>query len=397
MGNMNRIMPFVDLVSQQQRIRKDIDDRIRAVLEHGQYIQGPEIRELETKLAGYVGVRRAVACSSGTDALLMALMAHGIGPGDAVFTAPFTFISPAGVIRLLGAVPIFVDIEADTFNIDSAQLERGIIALSDGRTADHPLPQKISATLTARGIIGVDMFGLPANYDRINAIAEKHGLFVIEDAAQSFGAQYGQRKAASLAEVACTSFFPSKPLGCYGDGGMCFSQNDSLAKTIESLRDHGMGDDKYDHIRLGINGRMDSLQATILLAKFEIFQDEIRLRRRVAGRYTDLLSDYPSIQTPVIPEETQSAWAQYSILLPDEHCRDGCRKSLETAGIPTAVYYPIPLHFQRAFADLGYREGDFPVSEGCSLRILSLPMHPYLSVEEQEKVVETLVKGLDGN
>jgi len=389
-------MQFIDLGSQQKRIRTKIEAKIQAVLDHGQYILGPEIKELEKKLAEYVGVRHAVACSSGTDALLMALMTYDVGPGDAILTTPFTFIATAEIISLLGAAPIFVDIDPATFNIDPEKLDQALTALSNRDRSVYPLPfMPDDSSLTTRGIIAVDMFGLPADYDRINTIAEKHRLFVIEDAAQSFGAEYKGRKACSLTEIACTSFFPAKPLGCYGDGGMCFTEDDHVAGVLNSLRVHGQADHKYDNVRVGINGRMDTLQAAVLLAKFEIFPEEIDIRQTVAQRYTTWLDSYPFIHTPFIGPEIKSAWAQYSILVPDDVYRGDCRAKLEVEGIPTAVYYPKPLHLQDAFTSLGYRQGDFPISEDCARRIFSLPMHPYLTVEEQETIVKKLTEGKD--
>lgn len=386
-------MQFIDLAAQQRRIRDEIESRIKNVLDHGHYILGPEIGELEEVLSHYVGVRHGIACSSGTDALLLALMAYGVGPGDAVFTTPFTFIATAEVIALLGAVPVFVDIDPVTFNINTAQLEQAVEALMNMQRSVYPLPvlPDKSNRLRARGIIGVDLFGLPADYERIHTIAEKHDLFVIEDAAQSFGSEYHGRKSCSLASVGCTSFFPAKPLGCYGDGGMCFTGDDEFAERIRSLSIHGKGHDKYDNIRIGINGRIDTLQAAILLAKFKIFPEEVRLRQSVAQRYTEFIRNASSsLIPPQAPENCLSVWAQYSVLAGDEQHRSALQNKLKEAGIPTAVYYPKPLHLQTAFAFLGYREGDFPVSEDYARRIFSLPMHPYLREEDQERIVGVL-------
>ena len=303
---------FIDLHAQQQRIHDKIVKNITRVLEHGQYIMGPEITALEKALGEYVGARHAVSCASGTDALLMALMAYQVGPGDAVLTTPFTFVATAEVISLLGATPVFVDIEPDTFNIDPLQLEKAVAALESKDPKIHPLPAGYEG-LKARGIIPVDLFGQPAVYDRINAIAHAEALFVLEDAAQSFGGEYRGKKACSLADVAATSFFPAKPLGCYGDGGMVFTDDDRFHEYLTSIRIHGKGSDKYDNVRIGINGRCDTLQAAILLAKFEIFPEELELRQQVAGRYNDLL-EVPGITTPVVREGCLSAWAQYSLL-----------------------------------------------------------------------------------
>jgi dTDP-4-amino-4,6-dideoxygalactose transaminase len=350
---------------------------------------GPEIQTLEKKLSEYTGTNHAVACASGTDALLLALMAYDIGPGDAIFTTPFTFIATGEVISLLGATPIFVDIDPQTFNLNPEKLEQAIESIKGNAVGDNPLP-KAEVSLTARGIIAVDLFGLPADYERINAIARGHGLFVVEDAAQSFGAEHNGTMACNLADVGCTSFFPAKPLGCYGDGGMCFTNDEKLLKTIESLRVHGKGSHKYDNVRTGINGRMDTLQAAILLAKFDIFPEEIKLRQKVAHRYSVLLNRQAEVQTPVIFDKIKSAWAQYSVLAKDETHRAGLQNRLKTAGIPSAIYYPKPLHLQTAFKYLGYKEGDFPVSEDFSSRIFSLPMHPYLSSDDQERIAAAL-------
>jgi UDP-2-acetamido-2-deoxy-ribo-hexuluronate aminotransferase len=377
-------MDFIDLAGQQRRISEKLKANIAAVLAHGQYINGPEVRELEKTLAAYVGMEHAVGCASGTDALLMALMALDIGPGDAVFTTPFTFIATAEVISLLGATPVFVDIDPVTFNIDPAQLDRAVEAVEKCDPAHYPLPDTAGGKLRPRAVIPVDLFGLPADYDAIAAVAARRNLLIIEDAAQSFGGEYKGRKACSFGRIACTSFFPAKPLGCYGDGGMCFTGDDRLAERLRSIRVHGQGGDKYENIRIGINGRLDTLQAAILLAKFSIFPEEIELRQEVAKRYNTLLSGL--VTTPGIPEGYRSAWAQYSILVRDSAERSGLMAKLKEAGIPTAIYYPKPLHRQTAFAGLGYRKGDFPVSDDCAARIFSLPMHPGLAAEDQSRI-----------
>jgi dTDP-4-amino-4,6-dideoxygalactose transaminase len=385
-------MQFIDLAAQQERIRERIEANIAVVLDHGKYIMGPEIQSLEEKLAHYAGVKHAISCASGTDALLLALLAYEIGPGDAIFTTPFTFIATGEVISLLGATPVFVDIDPQTFNIDPSKLEPAIQAILDGQSTDHPLPRS-DAHLVPRGIIAVDLFGQPAAYDRLNAIAAQHGLFVLEDAAQSFGAEYKGKKACSLAQIGCTSFFPAKPLGCYGDGGMCFADDENLHEIMMSLRVHGKGTHKYDNIRIGMNGRMDTLQAAVLLAKFEIFPEEIELRQQVARRYSQLLKQQSEVQAPTLPDKITSAWAQYSVLAKDGNHRSQLQAKLKDAGIPTAVYYPKPLHLQTAFKPLGYKEGDFPVSEDFSGRIFSLPMHPYLTGTDQEGIVKALSGG----
>ncbi|MEN6437410.1 MAG: DegT/DnrJ/EryC1/StrS family aminotransferase [Syntrophobacter sp.] len=381
-------MNFIDLAAQQKKIRGKIEARLRAVLDHGQYIMGPEIGILETELASYTGTKHAISCSSGTDALLMALMTYGVGPGDAIITTPFTFVATAEAVALVGAVPVFVDIDPATFNIDPALLEATILSLKDQPRAGSPIPRQIADQRPRiRGIIGVDLFGLPADYARISTIAKEHGLFVIEDAAQSFGAEYHGKKACGLADFGCTSFFPAKPLGAYGDAGMCFTDDDSTAEFLRSIRVHGQGSDKYENVRMGINGRLDTMQAAVLLAKMELFPEEIELRREKAETYRTLLEvkDSP-VTCPHTPDGYSSAWAQYSVLAKNGIDRALLLGRLKQAGIPTAIYYPRPLHLQKAFAQLGYKEGDFPASEDCAGRIFSVPMHPYLKTADQERI-----------
>ena len=371
-------MDFIDLKTQYALIKDSIQHRMSAVLQHGNYIMGPEISELERILAEYVGVKHCLTCSSGTDALLIPLMAWGIRPGDAIFTTPFTFIATAEVIALLGATPVFVDIDERTYNIDPEKLEEAIRAVENGKKPSPGSPEK----LRPRGIIPVDLFGLPAEYDPINAIAKKHGLFVLEDAAQSFGADYHGRKSCSLADIAATSFFPAKPLGCYGDGGAIFTNNAELASTMESIRVHGKGSYKYDNVRIGINGRLDTMQAAVLLSKMETFHGEILQRQIVATRYSKALRNKAVV--PFIPEGCLSAWAQYSILSDD---REQKMKKLKNAGVPTAIYYPRPLNMQTAFSYLGYKFGCMPVSEKVAQKIFSLPMHPYLTETAQNTII----------
>jgi UDP-2-acetamido-2-deoxy-ribo-hexuluronate aminotransferase len=412
------MMDFIDLASQQRRIADTLNARTASVLAHGQYINGPEVRELEAILAGYIGVKHAIGCASGTDALLMALMAYDIGPGDAVFTTPFTFTATAEVISLLGATPVFVDIDPATFNIDPKKLEQAIVGLKENPTrrpfhrtigAVSPGAAAIQAAFPDRRIIDrrthdraetagnalrpcavipVDLFGLTADYDAIEAIAARHSLEIVEDAAQSFGGDYKGKKACAFGEIACTSFFPAKPLGCYGDGGMCFTNNDHLDAILRSIRVHGQGEDKYENVRIGINGRLDTLQAAILIAKFSIFAEELDLRQEVARRYSELLAGV--VATPVTPGGYKSAWAQYSVLARDPAQRAAFMAALKAEGVPTAVYYPKPLHLQRAFADAGYRKGDFPIAEDCAGRIFSLPMHPYLAEKDQRRIATSL-------
>jgi dTDP-4-amino-4,6-dideoxygalactose transaminase/acetyltransferase-like isoleucine patch superfamily enzyme len=374
---------FVDLATQQKMILPEIEANIRKVLKHGRYIMGPEVRELEERLVEFVGVKHAVACSSGTDALIMALMACGIGIGDAVITSPFTFIATAEAIRLVGATPVFADIDSKTFNLAPKALEAKIEEIRLSHTG-----------LVPKAVIPVDLFGLPCDYDAINEIAQRKEIMVIEDAAQSFGGGYQGRPAGGLADIGCTSFFPAKPLGCYGDGGAVFTDSNELAEKLMSIRIHGKGTDKYDNVRTGINGRLDTIQAAILLAKLSIFQDEVRKRNEVAQRYADLIKgkgETVALEIPVVPNGYFSVWAQYSLLAKNMVHREALLSKLKVAGIPTAVYYPTPLHLQTAFADLGYQPQDFPVSEDFCLRIFSLPMHPYLTAKDQEKIINVLV------
>ena len=370
-------LDFIDLKSQQQQISASLTENLRRVLAHGQYVMGPEVQELETRLAAYVGVKHAVSCSSGTDALLMPLMAYGAGPGDAIFTTPFTFIATAEVIRLCGATPVFVDIDPKTFNLDPEALAEAVSRLKQNPGTAHLKP---------KGIIPVDLFGQPADYDRIHTIAREHGLFVLEDAAQSFGATYKGRRAGALAETAATSFFPAKPLGCYGDGGAVFTDDDDLAEVLRSIRVHGQGKQRYEHVRIGLNGRLDTLQAAVLLAKLDIFDQEVTARQRVARNYSEALKSL--VVAPSVAPDCTSVWAQYSVL--SEH-REPLLQKLKEAQIPTAIYYPLPLHLQKAFAHLGYQPGDFPVSEGASRRIFSLPMHPYLGPADQDRIIQVLL------
>lgn len=386
-------LQFIDLSAQQKRIRKEIEERIMAVLDHGQYIMGPEVELLEKRLADYVGVNHALACSSGTDALMLALMAKGVGPGDAVLTSPFTFVATAEVVCLLGATPIFVDIDPFTYNISPQKLEGIIDDLRATETKSHLVPRAVNRDLKLKGIIAVDLFGLPCDYEALHDIAARHGLFLIEDGAQSFGGMSLGRKACGLAEIGCTSFFPAKPLGGYGDGGMCFTEDDELIDLMKSFRVHGQGADRYDNVRIGINGRLDSLQAAVLLSKFGLLEDEINLRQEVAQRYNQLLKSSASLTLPLVPAGLVSAWAQYSVLAKDEEHRTASMGKLKEAGIPTAIYYPKPLHLQKAFEGSGYKVGDFPVSEEIARRIFSLPMHPYLEAGDQEKIASILLEG----
>ncbi|MBF0199988.1 MAG: DegT/DnrJ/EryC1/StrS aminotransferase family protein [Desulfamplus sp.] len=387
-------MAFVDLAAQQERIYPEIQKRIQAVLSHGRYIMGPEVKELETALAAFSGAGHVITCSSGTDAILMVLLAMEIGPGDGVFVPSFTFVATAEAVRLAGATPVFVDIDPVTFNISPERLDESILALKAARPEIRPA-----------ALISVDMFGLPCDYDPINELASAHGLVVIEDGAQSFGAGYKGRMAGTLAHAGCTSFFPAKPLGCYGDGGAIFTDSHELAEKLISIRVHGKGMNKYDNVRIGINGRLDTIQAAILLAKLEIFPDELERRQRVAENYKELLTfqggfredsgeDYrggtPDLILPHVPDGYESAWAQYSVKARSSREREDLLSLLKKGGVPTAIYYLKPLHLQTAFSHSDFSLGPLPLSEDTSSRIFSLPMHPYLTLEEQQHIARIL-------
>ena len=361
-------MDFIDLKSQQLRIKSQLDTNIARVLDHGSYIMGPEVAVLEERLADYAGVKHAIGVANGTDALQIAMMALGVGVGDEVITTPFSFISTAETIVLLGAKPVFVDIDPKTYNLDPAQLQSAI-------------------TEKTRAIMPVSLFGQCADYDTINVIAEKYGLPVIEDGAQSFGATYKGKKSCNLTTIGCTSFFPSKPLGCYGDAGACFTNDDELAKIMREIRVHGQ-DRRYHHPRIGVNGRIDTMQAAILLAKMDIFADEVEARKRIGARYSELLGD--AVTTPFIGPENSSVYAQYTIRVQN---RKQVQASLKKVGIPTAVYYPIPLNRQPAL----YCAERFEHSEYASEHVLSLPMHPYLNNTQLEKVAVSVKEVVASN
>ena len=369
-------MQFIDLGAQYAAIRDSLDRRIAAVLDHGGYIMGPEVAELERALEGYCGVTHAVACANGTDALVLALRALGIGPGDAVLTTPFTFFATAEAVELVGAHTVFADIDPATFNIDPAAVEAAIRRTrEDGRYA-------------LKAVISVDLFGLPADYPRLEPLCREHGLALIADAAQGFGGEIGGKRAGSFGTVATTSFFPAKPLGCYGDGGALFTGDAGLAEVLKSLRVHGKGVDKYDNVRIGTNSRLDTLQAAILLEKLAAFPREMELRQQVAARYREALSDI--VETPAVPDGYVSSWAQYSVLAASEDERARVMAALRDRGVPTMIYYARALHLQSALAHLGGREGDFPVAEDSSRRIFSLPMSPYLARDDQDRVIDAL-------
>ncbi len=374
---MSETIPFIDLKCQYKVLEDNIRSRINKVLEHGQYIMGPEVAELETKLAEYVGVKHCIGASSGTDTLMIAMMALGIGAGDEVITTPFTFIATGEMIALLGAKPVFVDIDPNTYNID---------------------PTKIEAAITpkTKAIMPVSLYGQCADFDAINDIANKHGLPVIEDAAQSFGATYKGKKSCNLSTIGSTSFFPSKPLGAYGDGGALFTNDDALAKAMREVRAHGQ-EKRYYHSRIGINGRLDTIQAAILLAKLERFDWEVDQRGKLGARYTELIQGISSkapqisIVPPYVESQNTSVYAQYTIRVKN---REQVQLRLKEVGIPTAVHYPVPLHLQPAFAHLGQGEGCFPVSENIAKEVMSLPMGPDLDTNTQSKIVDCLFQAV---
>ena len=359
-------MQFIDLKTQSKRIENRLIDRFKAVLSHGAYIMGPEVAELEKALSKFVGVEHALGVASGTDALLIALMALDIGAGDEVITTPFSFFATAEVIALLGAKPVFVDIDKDTYNIDASRIEAAI-------------------TAKTKAIMPVSLYGQCADYDEINALAKAYNLPVIEDAAQSFGATYKGRHSGGLTTIGCTSFFPSKPLGCYGDGGACFTNDAELANRMNEIRTHGQSK-RYYHSRLGINGRLDTLQAAFLLEKLALFPEEVQLRQQVADRYQQLLP--AQVKKPTIKPHNTSVFAQYTIEVPAT--RDFVQQELQKQGIPTAVHYPFGLHQQPIIKELYPNTQLFPHTDSASQRVMSLPMHPYLSINDQEKICDAL-------
>jgi dTDP-4-amino-4,6-dideoxygalactose transaminase len=370
---------FVDLKAQQNRIRAAIDSAIARVLDHGQYIMGPEVYEFERSLASLAGVSHAISCASGTDALLIAMMAKGIGPGDAVLCPDFTYTATPETIALIGATPIFVEVGLDSFNIEPAGIEAGIAT-----AARHGLRPK--------AIIAVDLFGRPADYDAIRTLAARHHLFLLADAAQSFGATYNGRAVGSLADVTATSFFPAKPLGCYGDGGAILTDDDELAEIMKSIRLHGRGDDKYDIVRIGVNGRLDTIQAAILIQKLTVFADEIERRDEVASHYSAGLRD--QVAVPKMPDGYRSVWAQYTIRLPSGD-RNRVMKALLSQGIPAHVYYPRPVHEQTAYRAYPIAGNGTPNATRLPREVLSLPMHPYLDRIIQDRVIEAVRAALE--
>jgi len=362
-------MQFVDLPAQYKEYQKEIDEAMSAVLTSSRFINGPEVKKLEEELAGFVGIPHAIGCASGTDALMLALMALGIGAGDEVITTPFTFIATAETIALVGAKPVFVDIEPDTYNLNPQLLERAVSA----RT---------------KAIVAVDIFGLPANYEAIQAIADRHNIFLIEDAAQSLGAELDGRKCGSFGTLATTSFFPAKPLGCYGDGGMIFTADEKLAERLRIRRNHGQ-QRRYHHSMLGMNSRLDTLQAAVLLAKLPHFAAEIDQRRQIAASYSESFA--PFFQVSVEKPGYFSVFAQYSLR---SDRRSQVIETLNDAGIPTAIHYPVPLHLQEVFSELGYQPGNLPVAEQVCEEIFSIPVHPFLSDEDKDKIIAVAIGAL---
>ncbi|MDA0368854.1 MAG: DegT/DnrJ/EryC1/StrS aminotransferase family protein [Proteobacteria bacterium] len=363
-------LPFIDLAAQRERLQPGLNEAIARVLAHGGFINGPEVKTFERELADFAGVAHAIGCGNGTDALYLPLLAHGLGAGDAVLVPSFTFVATAEVVVLTGATPVFVDVDADTFNVTADSMKAGI---AEARRAG----------LRPRAMIPVDLFGLPADYDAINALANAEGMFVIADAAQSIGGSRAGHRVGGLATINSTSFFPSKPLGCYGDGGAILTNDEGFAEQLRSLRAHGGGKDKYDNIRVGVNSRLDTLQAAILSCKLAIFEDEIRVRGRVAARYNASLPS--DVTTPRIFNDAVSAWAQYTVRVKK---RDAVAADLKAKGIPTAVYYPKPLHLQQAYRGFPVASGGLAVSERLADEVLSLPMHPYLDEATQDRIVE---------
>jgi dTDP-4-amino-4,6-dideoxygalactose transaminase len=366
-------MQFVDLGAQRERLGDRLTAAIARAVESGEYIHGPQVGEFEKKLAAYVGVKHVIGCANGTDALLLPLLAAGIGPGDAVFVPSFTFAATAEVVALCRAEPVFVDIDAETYNIDIASLESAIEMV------------KREKRLTPKAIIPVDLFGLAADFGPIEEIAEHEGLMVIEDAAQAIGGTVGGRKCASFGKVAGTSFYPAKPLGCYGDGGAMFTNDDAFAARLRSFAFHGKGADKYDNVHVGMNSRLDTLQAAILIEKLAILDEEMAARQKVAARYSNGLGNV--VKVPFIPEGSRSAWAQYAIETPE---RDALKAHLQSLGIPTVIYYVKPLHLQTAYRDFPRTPTGLPVSESLPQRILCLPMHAYLSEADQDRIIDAI-------
>jgi dTDP-4-amino-4,6-dideoxygalactose transaminase len=373
-----RPIPFIDVAAQRRRLGRAIDDAVARVLTHCQFIQGPEVHVLEAELAAFCGARHAISCASGTDALLLVLMAWQIGPGDAVICPSFTYHATAEMVALLGATPIIADVLPDSFNLDPASCERAVV------TARR-------LGLKPRAIIPVDLFGLPADHEVIAAIAAKHELLVLDDAAQAFGARYRGKWIGTLAAATATSFFPAKPLGCYGDGGAVFTDDDALAAGVKSIRFHGEGVDRSEAARIGITGRLDTIQAAVLIEKLKIFPEEIEARDRVAARYSAALADIAIV--PRVGNESTSVWAQYTVRLKADQ-RDPLAAALKAQGIPSAIYYTKPLHRQPAYRHFPLAEGAVPVSDRLAGEVLSLPMHAYLEPPVQDRIIESVRRAL---
>lgn len=368
-------IPFIDVAAQRKRLGKSLDEAVARVLGHCQFLGGPEIAQLEAELAAFSGASHVVTCSSGTDALLMVLMAKGIGPGDAVLCPSFTFCATGEAVALTGATPVFVDVDEATFNMDATSLARAIATA-----------RKLG--LKPKAVIPVDLFGQSADHDAIGAVAAGEGLFVLDDAAQGFGASYKGRRLGTFGLATATSFFPAKPLGCFGDGGAIFTDDAELAATLRSVRVHGQGFDKYDNVRLGLTARLDTMQAAVLIEKLKIFEDEIEARNRLAERYSRGLGN--AVTVPRLAEGCSSVWAQYTIRLPKGTDRDGFAAALKAQGIPTAIYYPKSMHQQTAYRHFPVAEGGLPVSEELSGDVISLPMHAYLDEATQDRIIEAV-------
>lgn len=374
---MAQSIPFIDLQEQRRRLGEPLSKAILAAVESGQWILGPQVTALEEQLAKFAGVKHAIACANGTDALQLLLMAWGIGPGDAVFVPAFTFCASAEVVALVGASPVFIDVLEDTYNIDPVSLEAAIAMVKkDGK-------------LKAKAVMPVDLFGQPADYQAIEPIAKREGLKMLCDTAQAFGATYHGKVTGSIGDAAATSFFPAKPLGCYGDGGACFTNDDVVAELLKSIRMHGQGTDRYENVRIGLNSRLDTIQAVILSEKLKIFPEEITLREQVARRYNAGLSKSNRIHVPVVVPDAQSTWAQYTIQVPD---RAKLQADLKAQGIPTAVYYPIPLSEQKGYAQ--YPSAPTPVCSRLSKVVVALPMHPYLDAATQDRIIAAVLESV---
>src|SRR5882762_7611114 len=370
-------IPFIDLQAQRKRLGASLTRAIAEAVEGGQWILGPQVAALEEQLAAFAGVKHAIACANGTDALLLILKAWNIAPGDAVFVPSFTFAASAEVVALVGATPVFVDVLADSFNMDPASLDSAVAMVQR------------EAKLAAKVVMPVDLFGQPADYRKIGAIAKRENLLMLCDTAQAFGASFDGKRMGAIGDAAATSFFPAKPLGCYGDGGACFTNDDGLAEILRSLRMHGQGTDRYEHMRVGLNSRLDTIQAAVLIEKLKIFPDEIEARERIARRYNAGLGNSNRIRVPRVIASAQSVWAQYTIQVED---RTRLQADLKDEGIPSAVYYPIPLGRQRAYAH--FPSAPTPVSDALSAAVVSLPMHPYLDEATQDRIIAAVLKSV---